>query len=190
MKLGFDIDGVFTDIATRMVDVTREKLGKVISPSSIYKPELHGLSREELDLIFTPEFFYDMEPLTDNILAVQQLIEDGHEIHVVTARPDSDEMFEATIAYFKKHGISEVDSFTFEHNKAKVAFHLKLERFVEDFTSNANDLAQVMSEAYLINHPYNVDDELEANVMRVNNVWEVRNRLHHLKQGELLKSAA
>lgn len=185
MRLGFDIDGVFTNIATRMVQVSQEKLGKEISLSSIYKPDLHGLSREELDYIFSPEFFYDMEPLEENIEATQRLVEDGHEIHVVTARPDSDEMFEATMEWFKKHGVPEPDSFTFNDNKAKVAFHLKLVRFVEDYATNANDLAQVMNEVYLINHDYNRTDELHSNVIRINTVSEVRQRL----QGELLASA-
>lgn len=186
MRLGFDIDGVWTDLEKKMVDVAAAKFGKVISPLHLYQDEKHGLSREELDLMFVPEFFYDMEPLSENILATQQLVEDGHEIHVVTARPESEEMFDATIEWFKKHGVPEVDSFTFHHKKAKVAFHLKLQRFVEDFSSNANELSNVMSRVYLINRPYNMKDNLSPNVIRVDNVWEVHQRL----QGELLASAA
>jgi uncharacterized HAD superfamily protein len=186
MKLGFDVDGVFTNIATRMVKVSQEKLGKSISLSSIYKPDLHGLSREELDYIFSPDFFYDMEPLEENIEATQQLVEDGHEIHVVTARPESNEMFDATIEWFKKHGVPQADSFTFHHDKALVAYHLQLKRFVEDFSSNANSLAQMMSEVYLVNQPYNAEDVLESNVVRVNSVWDVRFKLRK----ELLASAA
>lgn len=169
-----------------MVDVAASKFGKTISSSDLYQDEKHGLSREELDLMFVPEFFYEMEPLPENILATQQLVEDGHEIHVVTARPESDEMFEATIEWFKKHGVPEADSFTFHHDKAKVAFHLQLRRFVEDFSSNANDLAQVMSEVFLINHAYNAEDVLEPNVIRVNSVWDVRFKLRK----DLLASAA
>jgi uncharacterized HAD superfamily protein len=184
LKLLVDIDGVLTNLPHRMIQVAQEKFGKVITPEDIYRDDEEWLTKDELTEMFQPEFFFDMEPYEHNIEALRQMTEDGHEIHFVTARPESDSMFEATVSWFDTNGVPTFDSFTFHHNKALVAMHLGLEGAIEDFSSNANDLAAILSKVYLVNQPYNLKDELQFNVVRVNNLWEVRASLQFNQMGE------
>jgi uncharacterized HAD superfamily protein len=182
LEIGFDIDGVLTDLPKRMVEVAKEKFGKVITPENIYQEnELAqaGLTQTELDEMFQPEFFYDMEPYLHNILALQRLVEDGHRITFISARPRSTEMRRATLEWFEKYGVPDGGGFGLflTHHKAEVAAWLGLERFVEDFTTNANSIAKVMKHVYLINQPYNLKDKVGSNVLRVDTVMAIRKRL-------------
>jgi uncharacterized HAD superfamily protein len=187
LKIGSDIDGVITDLPARMVQVAQEKFGKVIKPEDVYRKDEQWLTKDELNRMFEPEFFFDMLPYERNIKALQLMSNEGHEIHFITARPFSTEMGQVTQDYFEKHGVPWATLY-FDEDKAKVAEQLGLERFIEDFSSNANALAQVLPRVYLIDQPYNLKDELRGNVLRVNSVMEVRNRLRleirAVEQGE------
>lgn len=183
MKFGVDIDGVITDTPNAMAKWALEKFGVVVPSPYTWNM---GLTEEQLREMFNSEFFHTVEPYYKNLSALQQLKADGHELHLVTARPIETEA--ATIDWLELHALRP-DTITFYPDKALVAIHLGLDRFIEDYTPNANRLAVVMKYVYLINQPYNINDEVASGVLRVNSINEVRARLRLETMGLTMEDA-
>ncbi len=164
------MDGVVTNHVTAIAGWASKKFGATTTPEDYNQ----GLTREQLNAIFTPEYFQTLPPYLNNIRALKQLMLDGHELHLVTHRPR--EVEDITIDWLEQFGLIPT-TVTLHEDKALVASHLGLERFIEDYVPNANKLTEVVKHSYLINQPYNINEPVKSGVLRVDSVNEVRARL-------------
>lgn len=94
------------------------------------------------------------DPLPGALEAFKTLHERGHTIHIVTDRAIGADPEAATKAWLGEHGL-DYDSLTFSRDKTVV----ETDFFIEDRLQNADAINAAGGRCYLINRPWNRDDD-------------------------------
>lgn len=175
MRVGWDLDGVEYDFA-ESVRRTVKHFGLDLSlcegePSDWYFYRPWGLSDKEfVDLCHRGAdagIIFAGPRRPDGLEAIRRVRNAGHSVHIVTDRsfgshPSVSE--KNTRVWLETHGY-EYDSLTFSADKTVVP----TDCFIEDKLQNYDALEAVGVKAYLINRPWNLQDD---NRRRVNTIDE------------------
>ncbi len=92
MVILIDADGVLEDLSQKWVEYLNEKYGTSVRYEDLTEWDMTAafpsLTREQVYVIDRDEEFYSrLEPIPGAVTAVKQLLEDGHEIYIVTTTP-------------------------------------------------------------------------------------------------------
>lgn len=157
MRIGVDLDGVVYDYATPFTAYMRKVLH---NPDLAYPNCWHfyqdqwGLTLEEFlshmqDAVTAKAIFHTGDPIAGSVKALTALREQGHEIHIVTNRPQRG-ADRATKNWLDTHQIPH-DSLTFSEDKTVVPVDV----FLDDRPENYDSLVARGVTAVLFDQPWN-----------------------------------
>ena len=146
--------------------------------------KLYDVTWDEMEVFFERNMEYlfrEPRPMPGAVENIQAWLEDGHEITFITARkPGAEE--KVTLEWFGKYGIP-INRAFFSGGASKT-FAVKkceLDVFVEDFMSNALEIAALEVPVLLLDAPYN-QGKLPLGVTRCYNWEEIRLQIKRLSQ--------
>lgn len=175
-SIGVDIDGVLSDIAGHLVMFANQRFNCNLSVADIVSENVENcsdLSLDQLRQIFSTAAFFKTLPVVNSASeSLKQLRKHGLKIVLMTDRFWYPKIQEDTVTWLKRNRIP-FDSVRFveKRNKAEMAHELDLKLFIEDQLSNANALAEVCENVFLVNRRYN-QGHSHHNVTRVLSVKE------------------
>ncbi|MGI5902295.1 MAG: 5' nucleotidase, NT5C type [Desulfitobacteriia bacterium] len=177
LKIGLDIDGVVAD----SFPVFRAELNKYYGKNKTcidnYNiAEVYGVAWEEIGAFFEKNveyLFSQPQPMEGALETITSWLKTGHEIIYVTARGRGVEE-RITLEWFEKHKIP-YKEIVFAEGKSKTfaVQEYKLDIFVDDFPSNALEIAALNVPVLLFDAPYN-QGKLPQGVTRCYNWDDVR----------------
>ena len=184
MKLGFDLDGVISDTVAKAIEVFNDKFSKNLTLDSIKTfrlsdnkydddPEKNRkLSIEFINLINDPDIQLSSAPYKDALVALRKLCNNGHSIHIITARPK--ENFDTTVKWLRSNKIS-FDSLDIVDSEPKgmIGRSLNLDMYIDDFVDNLESMLIFKKRWYkgllLLDRPWNQDIIDESKFKRIKN---------------------
>lgn len=159
MKIGVDLDGVLAD--------TTEEIKKALSKDfdidierpfvDLYELEAFGVTKHWIDRTFDNEWFWARAlPYQENIDAVKDWYEGGHEIHLLTGRPPQ-ALSLVTRGWVKKMGVPHHE-LSFEQTMHKIDYLIRKEIPVmfEDRFFEANKIGAFGKRSFIVKRPWNV----------------------------------
>ncbi|MFH0905107.1 MAG: hypothetical protein V1826_00065 [bacterium] len=176
MKIGLDFNGVIADCAGLKQQWITRLFGKLVPYENLPKAKLVGdgwLSVDQYNAlkhcIYTNEGFGSaIQSVPGAIVCIKQLLQDGHEIIVVTSRWA--ESLTMAQDWVRKQGLDlSVMGVGLGNSKAPAAAGLDV--FVDDDLENLQDLVGVVPNRFLFNWDYNRDDDLSGVGERVKS-WD------------------
>jgi uncharacterized HAD superfamily protein len=190
LKIGLDIDGVVADSFPIFLEELNKHYGKNVTEINNYDmTKLYDVAWEDLDAFFEQNIeylFFEPRPMEGALENINAWLKAGHEIIYVTARrPGAEER--VTLRWFERHGITS-DSIIFTGGVSKT-FAVKdfgLDVFVEDFMSNALEIAAIGVPVLLLDAPYN-QGKLPEGVTRCCNWEEIKSEIEQLAQRNIKK---
>lgn len=144
MKFGFDIDDTLINLREHAFHIYNEKLDKSV-PMDVFQKldrvEIHepfGLTEEEGSKMWKSsleEIYYtSCPPFPNAVETLQELVEKGHEIYYITARPE--EHGERTKEWLIKQGFPVKDDHFYygmkDDEKVKIIEELQLDYYFDD----------------------------------------------------------
>lgn len=177
LTIGLDIDGVVADSFPVFLEAINEHFGKDITKIDNYDmTEVFDVSDKDLDRFFDRhvEYLYSSpKPMDGAQEAITTWLQAGHEIVFVTARKCGREE-NVTLKWFEQHGIP-VDKavFTGGLSKAYAVQDYGINVFVDDFMTNALEIATIGVPVLLMDAPYN-QGKLPKGVTRCYNWDEIK----------------
>lgn len=197
MKIGIDIDGCLIDFYT-FTYVAGERFcqehgcGQLTDPAGHTPEEIWGLTEEEVDQFweeYQHEYINDMPARSESANVIDALIEQGHEIYIITARRNYGYWFipsmEAdgeilTEQWLARNGIN-YDYIVFgEDDKGARCRELGIDIFVDDSPRNLRTL-QGNTNTVVFWAPCNDTAEFE-HLPHINNWWEFYDIVQELDQ--------
>ena len=149
MKIGIDIDGVLTDLSRFYLDygakyVFENNMEKISNPNGYELNEILGLTEEERKQFWKKyDEFYTKKIYTREFASevIEKLKNDGHEIHLVTARnPREDEW---TRNWLRDNDIH-YDKLTFTNEKLQYCEENKINIMIEDRVKNILEISKAI----------------------------------------------
>ncbi len=180
MRIGIDIDDVITDtsiamqeyiekydtdgeVKKYMVEVMR---GEIPTPGIKKFLEENGIS-----------FFKKTQIKPDAVRVINQLLENGHEVFLITSR--GEERFKGTESYtlefLKKNKIGYTGIFFNSHDKARICKENKIDVMVDDSAKFCIEIQNENIRSILFTSE--VNKTIEADIPRVNNWLELEEML-------------
>ncbi|WP_042144393.1 HAD family acid phosphatase [Paucisalibacillus sp. EB02] len=167
MKFGFDIDDTLINLREHAFILYKKKLNKDVPQDEFYKlqrVEIHepfGLTDDEGSEMWNrslEEIYYtDCPPFQGAVEALNKLIEDGHEIFYITARPK--QHGERTKEWLKEQGFPVQDNRFFygmqDHEKVHIIKELNLDYYVDDKPAILDTLSEEPIKLFLMDQSYN-----------------------------------
>lgn len=189
IKIGLDIDGVVANSFPVFLQELNKHYGKNVAKIDSYDmTDLYGATWQEIDKFFAENMeylFLEPEPMEGAIANIKSLLQAGHEISFITARkPGAEE--EVTLRWFQKYNIPATrTNFVGGRSKVPAVRKFGLDVFVEDFMSNALEIAEIGVPVLLLDAPYN-EGETPSGVTRCYNWEDIRYHIDRLilKQGD------
>ena len=184
-NVGLDFDGVIADDLGLKVEIVRQLFGIAVLPEILGRgapPVLNAEQRAQLNEAVhrEGEWALRLEPLPDAIPTINQLIDEGCAVRVITSR---DEISTQLAAYWlHTHGLDIPIVGTNKQPKTEATHGLDV--FVDDNAGKLHPLRHVPL-LLLMHHPYNADARLPQHARRVENWADV-----HAKIGALLLANA
>lgn len=185
MVVGIDIDGVLADYPRSFVDFINKQLGTDHPTENITSyniAESFGLTMEqviELKHQYRETGEKRFIPVIDGAKEMLQSFADaGFVIVLLTARPYKQykRMFADTQEWLHRNGLIYHSIIWDEDKSVRLLNEFgreKVQFFVEDVTYNANRIADLGPTCFLIDKPYNREDKLSNNVIRVSSPRDV-----------------
>lgn len=170
MRILIDADDVLEDLTKKWIIYLNEKYGTNANYEEDYDWDLSKifptLSREQVyDTEFDEELWDRIEPIPGAVEYVKKLLDDGHEIFIVTDTPYQIIKTKFDKVIFKYFPFLTWNNCIITHNKKIV----KGDVLIDDGIHN---LIGAEYKKILMNAPYNKDFDAEANdILRVNS-WE------------------
>jgi uncharacterized HAD superfamily protein len=163
MKFGIDIDGTIKDTHKAAVDVYNEAFGKQIHIDDVpdfYLDKPYGFTPQEGRKMWRKleEKIYSLGlPLPHASEVLNHLVNVGHEIYFITARPGMDNIRRVTKAWLKKHNFpyNGNNLLMNSQNKAKVAKKVGIDLFFEDAEEHLNRLVAGNIPTIIVDAVYN-----------------------------------
>jgi uncharacterized HAD superfamily protein len=184
-SLVVDLDGtVVNTYGQKFCNIASQVCGEKIKPSHLTSYNFTAvtkLKQKHLIDIFSRQGFYkDLKPLPNAIEALNDLYKAGFELHIMTVRPSSSRA--ETLQWLVKYNIPLNSFHLLTHaeggaGKSRIAKALNLSYFVEDNAAYTKDLAKVCVKGFLINTRYSTNEAVDTNVIRVNDLQDMRNYL-------------
>jgi len=111
MRMGFDLDGVVIDSLPEMVK-EGQRLGCIpkTADARIVSGRLEeefSISVDDMKRILTSEVYMRSRPVDEIVSTIQRWMEEGHQVHFVTARGDewTPGVEKVTVDWLHKHGL-------------------------------------------------------------------------------------
>jgi len=168
-KIGIDIDGVLGDFIGQVIRVAKSKYDLEIRREQITTYDISSstdlTAKQVKEIVHDNETYLPAKPLACAAETLQTLRANGHEVHIVTARPEH--LIGDTQTWLANNEFS-FDEFANVSGKQKANYAKKngIDIFVEDCLETALDLAKVCRSVLLINTSYNQGDT-PANIIRM-----------------------
>lgn len=176
LKIGLDIDGVVADSFSVFLRELNKHYGKDFTKIDNYNmAKLYDVAGDDLSNFFTVnmEYLYTApKPMEGAVETIHSWLEAGHEIIFITARRCGAEE-EVTLKWFEQNGIPG-NKIIFVGGASKT-FAVKengIDIFVEDFMTNALEIAVLGVPVLLLDSPYN-QGKLPKGVTRCYNWQEI-----------------
>ncbi len=178
MKVGIDIDGFLTDIATFQLTQGMKYFGNIVNKNGYSIREIYNCSKKEEVKFWIKNFKYYFETPRPNAKEfIDYIRSHGGEVYIITSRAFSADntvlglfMRKNVKRWLKKYGIK-YDGIAFcDEDKTKTIKNLDIEIMGEDSPNNINAISDYVK-VICMSAPYN--DELEdKNVYRITNFNE------------------
>lgn len=195
MKIGFDIDGTITT-PDNLVPLVREYFKRDFNYEYIIHYDMEkvlGISRDELLQFFKDShegIIINPKMMEGSVKLINRLIEEGHEIYLITARHNSTK--EDTIKWIKKEGINLDNNrvhFIGSHHKEYLIEELGLDIYVDDRLETLIEVDKHLKDSFnikliLIDAPYNrfkIDDDIP--IIRVESYKEIEKEIYGNDKG-------
>ena len=169
-----DIDGVLNDLLGPLCDGLWARHGVWIRPEEIVSWDtpraLVGDAADEIfdDLALTGELPFMLPALT----AMRQIRGMARQIHIVTARPDTDDMVAATRRWLDVYGIP-YEKLVFTADKAAYGRANGARYMIEDSLRHAKACHELGIGVFLVDAPYNREIEPVGGIWRVQSLLEI-----------------
>ena len=193
-RIGIDIDGCLTDVYNWYLTNGKEyasSIGKKLINKNGYDPvEMFNLTKEEFkDFLEKKLMDYSInEPARENASRVcKELIEEGYELYIITARFNSDKNDESGVKmrkiieqWFKDNNIPYTHIIYSSEDKLDICLTNKIDIMIEDKVSTLLDIKKHIP-VICFDAPYNrnIDDN---NLFRVRNWKEIEEIIKNNKQ--------
>ncbi|OEF98920.1 hypothetical protein BHF71_03070 [Vulcanibacillus modesticaldus] len=163
MKLGIDIDGTIKHTHRAAIKVYNEELNMDVKEDEVttfYLDEPYGLTSEEGKKMWRKleaKIYQIGVPLEHAPEALQQLVEEGHEIYYITARPGFRRIREITEQWLKKHNFpfNGDNLFMSSQDKGKIASKIGIDLFFEDDPEHIDNLLARGIPTVIVDTSYN-----------------------------------
>lgn len=165
MKLGIDIDGTIKHTQSAAIKVYNEELNMDIKEDEVttyYLDEPYGITGEEGAVIWRrlEATIYKIGiPLDHASEVLQQMIEEGHEVYFITARPGFERIRKITEEWLTKHNFpfNGKNLYMNSLNKGKIACKIGIDLFFEDDPDHINNLLAAGIPTVIMDMKYNRD---------------------------------
>lgn len=194
MRIGLDIDNVITDFDKKLLEeFIKEDKNKrnrgIINPDGNWIKNCFDWTREEVEEFYIQnmqEFAKTFEPREDAKLYMDKLLEDGHNIYLISHRayPHYTNPFEITEKWLADNNINYTKLVLSETtDKTKECKEYNIDVMFDDVPSNCNKLKENGVKCYLMGTNYHKKDNID-NLEVVNNwkeLYEVVSRIEKKK---------
>lgn len=177
LRIGLDIDGVVADSFPIFTAELNKHFGKNITHIDNYDiKEVYEAADDDLEAFFETNMEYlftKPKPMEGALETIESWLKDGHEIIFITARKCGAEE-QVTLKWFDTNSIPR-DKAIFMGGLSKT-FAVKehcIDVFVDDFMTNALEVASIGVPVLLLDAPYN-QGKLPKGVTRCYNWDEIR----------------
>lgn len=174
LKIGLDIDGVLADSFPVFRTELNKYYGKNVLKIDDYDiAKVYDVDWEDLEIFFNEkvEYLFSAPKIMDGALeTINQWLASGHEIIIVTARRKGLEE-KITLEWLQKNSVPH-DKIVFAGGASKTIAvrEYQIDVFVDDFMSNALEIAALDVPVLLLDAPYN-QGKLPGGVVRCYD-WE------------------
>lgn len=195
-RIGVDVDGCLTNVYNWYLKNGKEyasNIGKKLINKNGYDPiEMFNLTKEEFnDFLEKKLMDYSInEPARENASKVcKELIEEGYELYIITARFNSDKNDESGVKmrkiieqWFKDNSIPYTRIIYSSEDKLDICLTNQIDIMIEDKVSTLLDIKKHIP-VICFDAPYNrnIDDN---NLFRVRNWKEIKKILENKQKGE------
>ena len=188
MRIGVDVDGVLTNLEEYQLKYGKKHFKNVtdVDENAYDICDIFHCSREEREKFWTKYIWgYSLtdSPRQDAKTVIQQLIQDGHEIYILTGRAHTTEdnargaLFRKMLEYWlNKNGITYNDIYYCSEDKSstekyELCKQLGIDVMIEDKSENINQIKN-LADVICIRTGYNYDINDEAHVHVTSSLWD------------------
>lgn len=185
MKIGIDIDDVITNTSEKIEeyvvkDINRQKLQehmKEIMKGNPSEPELISFCMENYLRVFEK-----VKPKDNASKVIQNLLDKGNEIYLITARGENLEFFrgseKVTKKFLEDNNIKYTKIIFNAVNKAQLCVDNQIDIMIDDSIEHCEDIKNVGIKSIVFTS--NVNKNTSTTVERVNNWLELENKLNEM----------
>lgn len=155
LDLGFDIDGVIADFVKDFLRVVKNEYDLDLTEQNICYHDLYqvlGVNENEAYKLIKENLLKDLDMIPGAKKTLKKLHADGHQIHLLTARPR--DFMKTTKNWLKKKGIP-YSSILYLNEGEKHLTKLSLDLVVEDNLKEAIRLLGKVKHILIFDHPWN-----------------------------------
>jgi len=159
LKIGLDIDGVVADSFPIFLQELNKYFHKDIRKIDNYNiGEIYGVGWQDIDAFFKAHveyLFSEPKPMAGAVETIESWFKAGHEVVYVTARKKGLEE-KLTLQWLERNAIPYKKTvFAGGETKTAAVREFQLDVFVDDFMSNALEIAALNVPVLLLDAPYN-----------------------------------
>lgn len=195
MNIGFDIDGVLTNIEKYQLEVARNfykrKYGKeIVNPKGFSIKEIYDVTDKEfMDFWIGHLLSYSIKELsrTGASECIKKLISDGNHIYIITSREFTDKnnilgiiMRKIVIKWLQREGIPFEKIIFCSDDKTQAIKNNNIQVMVEDSPTNIEQISKI-ADVICMNASYNEDIELPR-VYRVKSFADVYETIEKIRE--------
>lgn len=187
-KIGFDVDGVLTDLESYQLKYGKKYFGEnsVIDDTKYDVSDIFGVTRSQRDSFWTKyiwKYCLQENIRQDAKAVIDKLREDGHEIHIITGRVHTTkqnakgQLFRKMLEYWlKKNGIK-YDSINYcsednsDSEKYEICKKLGIDVMVEDKKENIDKISTI-ADVVCISTKWNQDVLENEHVKKTTVLWD------------------
>lgn len=179
MQIGLDIDEVVCSLVPKILDSIDEVWGVRHSIDIFSKYNFFAniytecektnkeIATDIVKWVNDSEYLYKAKPCIGVAEFVETLLSKGHEVHFITARPQSS--FDTTLSWFHKYGIpyTSINVIGNSNCKGVLGKDLELDIYVDDHVTNIEAMIKNTNVInFLIDRPWNMY-YTDTNVIRI-----------------------
>ena len=160
MRIGIDIDDTITNTQAKIDELALKDGFKIYDRTKHWFYDRYNTTSKEDEEFLRKHVVEIMTTETikeDSSKYINKLIDDGHEIFIVTARSGyyNENIPDITINYLKEHGIKYHDIILECRDKARVCLDNKIDILVDDSIENILNVEEVGIKTITIDNEYN-----------------------------------
>ena len=202
MKIGFDVDGVLTDLENYQLEYGKKYFGedKLVNENGYTIQEIFGCSKEEEEKFWIKYIWkYCLkEQIRENVINyIKRLKSEGNEIHIITGRAHTTEqnatgkLFRKMLLYKLKEAGIDFDSIVYcsesksAEDKLKACKKIGIDVMFEDKAENIKELSEICK-VVCFDAKYNKDVNGD-NIIRVNPNDNLNQKLSSVISNDIYK---